>query len=343
MNTNEYLNFLEKLDDDDALDAHLQFDAQRHHHPKGRISKKLESEERAFIDAQDDSRASFNFTYKASRHESGWLLDSLGTFYEQKWISDVLRQIKGGKEASVYLCKSGISVDAPYLAVKVYRPRQFRNLKNDSQYRVGREELDENGNVIVDDGALYAISKRTAYGEKLRHQSWIAYEFQAMQILNEAGADVPIPYAMENNAILMEYIGALDMAAPTLQSLDFKPAEAQTIFDRTLINLNIMLEYGFVHGDLSAYNILYWADDIALIDFPQVISPERNPSAWSIFLRDVTRLCQYFEKQGIDVNSKEIAKRIWRAHGHRVRKEVDPRYLDADSADDRHIWEQQLK
>ena len=128
MNTNDYLKFLDELDDEDALDAHLNFDAHRSRHIKGRISKKLEMEERTFIAAQDDTHASFKFTYKASRHEAGWMLDSLGTFYEQKWISDVLRLIKGGKEASVYLCRSGVAVDAPYLAVKVYRPRMFRNL-----------------------------------------------------------------------------------------------------------------------------------------------------------------------------------------------------------------------
>jgi RIO kinase 1 len=144
----------------------------------------------------------------------------------------VLRLIKGGKEASVYLCRSGIAVDAPLLAAKVYRPRQFRALKNDALYRVGREELDENGRMITDDGSLHAIRKRTAFGEKLRHQSWIAYEYQSLQDLHAAGADVPVPYAMGNNAILMGYIGDLDLAAPALQSLDLEPGEAKTLFER---------------------------------------------------------------------------------------------------------------
>ena len=319
----------------------LQFDAQRPRHIKGRISKKLEMEERTFIDAQDDLSASFNFTYKASRHEAGWLLDSLGAFYEQKWISDVLRLIKGGKEASVYLCRSGVAVDAPYLAAKVYRPRIFRNLKNDALYRVGREELDDSGNAIIDDGKLHAIRSRSTFGEKLRHQSWIAYEYQTMQILTEAGGDVPTPYAMGNNAILMEYIGSLDMAAPTLQSLDLEPAEAKTLFDCALTNIDLMLSHGRIHGDLSAYNILYWEGDITLIDFPQVVSPESNPSAWAIFLRDVTRTCEYFETQGIGLEPYQLAADLWRSHGYRVRREVHPMYLDADNTDDRRLWEKQ--
>lgn len=343
MNTTEYLKFLDELDDDDALDAYLKFDTHRSSHIKGRISKKLEMEERTFIDAQDNAHANFKFTYQASRHEAGWLLDSLGAFYEQKWISDVLRLIKGGKEASVYLCRSGDGVDGSYLAAKVYRPRQFRNLKNDALYRVGRAELDDSGNAIIDDGKLHAIRSRSTFGEKLRHQSWIAYEYQTMQILDEAGADSPTPYAMGNNAILMDYIGDLDMAAATLQSLDLEPAEAKRLFDCALTNVDLMLGRKCIHGDLSAYNILYWDSDITLIDFPQVVSPESNPSAWTIFLRDIIRLCQYFEAQGVRADAYGLAADIWRSHGHRVRKDVDPRFLDAEKLEDRHLWEKQKR
>jgi len=61
MKTNDYIEFFEELDDEDALDAFLQFDAQRPRHPKGRISKKLEVEEHTFIRAQDDSRQNLKF------------------------------------------------------------------------------------------------------------------------------------------------------------------------------------------------------------------------------------------------------------------------------------------
>jgi RIO kinase 1 len=341
MNTKDYLKFFDELDDDDAADAYLQFDAQRPRNPKRRISKKLEGEETAFIGAQDDTRTGFKFTYQASRHEAGWLLESLGAFYEQKWISDVLRLIKGGKEASVYLCRSGVAVDAPLLAAKVYRPRQFRSLKNDALYRVGRDDLDESGRTITDDGSLHAIRKRTTFGEKLRHQSWIAYEYQALQDLHAANADVPVPYVMGNNAILMGYIGDVDMAAPPLQSLDLEPAEAKGLFERTFHNIDLMLAHDRIHGDLSAYNILYWDGDITLIDFPQVVPPDGNPTAWTIFRRDVTRVCEYFAAQGIKSDPRKLSAELWTAHGHKLIRQVDPRHLDAENPADRQAWERQ--
>ena len=140
MNTNDYIDFFDELDDEDKLNLRFGIDKRR---PHQRMTRKLIHEEREFIHKQDDSSASFKFTYKAARFEEWWLLESLGDFYEHKWISDVLRRVKGGKEASVYLCRSGPATGAPLVAAKVYRPRSLRNLKNDGQYRTGRADLDE--------------------------------------------------------------------------------------------------------------------------------------------------------------------------------------------------------
>jgi RIO kinase 1 len=250
-------------------------------------------------------------------------------------------RLKGGKEASVYLCRSGPALETPLVAAKVYRPRSLRNLKNDGQYRTGRADLDAAGHVIVNDGDLHAMQKRTNYGEELRHQSWIAYEFQTLEMLEAADADVPRPYAMEKNAILMDYIGDLESAAPTLNSVTLDPDEARLLFGRLIWNIDLLLSNQRIHGDLSAYNVLYWEGDITLIDFPQVVPPEVNPAAWTIFLRDVTRICQYFHSQGIPSNPRKLATDLWTSHGHRVIKEVDPRDLDAEKKEDRHLWEQQ--
>ena len=254
---------------------------------------------------------------------------------------DVLKRVKGGKEASVYQCKPGVAVDAPLVAAKVYRPRSLRNLKNDGQYRAGRTDLDEDGNAIVKAAEIHAMHKRSNYGEGLRHQSWISYEFNTLELLHKAGADVPKPYAMEKNAILMGFVGDLGSAAPALSSIRLELDEAKPIFDRVIYNIDLMLTHGRIHGDLSAYNILYWEGDITLIDFPQVVLPESNPASWNIFLRDVTRICQYFSVQAVKCDAYKIASELWTSHGHKIVKQVDPKYLDAEKPEDRQIWEKQ--
>ncbi len=340
MSTKTYIDYFNDLDDDDKLNSHFGIDKRR---PYQRMTWKLIKEEREYIHTQDDSRANFKFTYKAARFESWWLLESLGAFYEHKWITDVLLRVKGGKEASVYLCRSGPAIDSPLAAAKVYRPRSLRNLKNDGQYREGRTDLDADGNAIVKDGDLHAMAKRTNYGEELRHQSWIAYEFTTLETLHAAGADVPKPYAMEKNAILMEYVGVMGAAAPPLTAVTLEREEVHRLFERVIHNIDLLLRHKRVHGDLSAYNILYWNGDITLIDFPQVVNPEANPTAWNIFLRDVTRICQYFASQGLKRNARKLAADMWTSYGHPITKEVHPRDLDADRMEDRRLWKKQKK
>jgi len=340
MNTDDYLDLFDELDDNEQTDNFINKDKRRQRFPE-RHFKYVRETNAPFLKGQDDSRRNFNFTYSAARFEEWWLLESLGDFYEHKWITDVLRSVKGGKEASVYLCRSGPAIDQPFVAAKVYRPRTLRNLKNDGQYRVGRTDLDAEGNAIVKDGDLHAMQKRTNYGEELRHQSWIAYEFQTLETLHAAGADVPRPYAMEKNAILMSYIGDFSNAAPTLNSVTLDPDEVAPLFERVFRNVDLLLSHQRIHGDLSAYNILYWDGDITLIDFPQVVPPEGNPASWTIFLRDVTRLCQYFASQGLRRDARKLAADLWTSHGHKVTKEVDPRDLDPEKGEDRRLWETQ--
>ncbi len=270
-----------------------------------------------FIQKQDEGHREITFTYKPARFEEGWLINSLGEFFEQRWISDVLSKIKAGKEASVYLCKAGDQVRAPYVAAKVFRPRMLRNLKNDALYRQDRAVLDETGHRIVDLGMLKAQKKRSTYGETIRHQSWLAFEFETLKTLHAAGADVPRPYEMGENAILMGYIGDEAFAAPTLNPVRLKREEAERLYRRLVGNIHLMLRQDMVHGDLSAYNVLYWRGRVTVIDFPQVISAAGHRSAYAIFSRDMRRLCEYFNRQGLRVDGARLAEELWRAHGYR--------------------------
>lgn len=291
----------------------------------------------ANLDDQIDHR--FSMTYKASRHEAIWLEESLQNFFLHKWFDDVLRMIKGGKEASVYLCQGNETTGLAYLAAKVYRPRQFRNLKNDWLYREGRANLDESGNLIKNKGMLHAINKRTEYGRTLLHTSWLEHEFSTLKLLHEAGADVPKPLASDPNVILMEYFGDEVMGAPTLNDINLATGEARILFERVEHNIDLMLAHNRIHADLSAFNILYWEGEIVLIDFPQAIHPNENRSAFHIFERDVIRVGEYFQRQGVKNNPRKLAADLWQKHLFRFVPLADPKIIGDDREDERDIWE----
>ncbi len=307
-------------------------------HP--RIHKTMPKAEQAvaLLAQADGGMGNFDFTYQATRHERQWISESLGGFYEQRWIDDVLRLVKGGKEATVYLCEASANLDVPLVAGKVYRPRKFRNLKKDYLYREGREELDEGGHRIYDDRVLKAIRKRTGYGKEVMHKSWLEHEYATLQKLYAAGVDVPRPYASGNNAILMDYVGDEDMPAPPLAFIHLERSEAQHLYERVVHNIELMLAQNRIHADLSAYNILYWEGEIRLIDFPQAIEPEANPSAFRIFERDVLRICEYFARHGVRVQPRRLAVDLWTAYNHRLSEEVHPAYLNAESESDVAYW-----
>lgn len=288
----------------------------------------------------------FDFSYRASRHEREWIVNSLGGFYEMHWLDDILHLVKGGKEANVYQCLANSSVEdltQPYLAAKVYRPRRFRNLRKDHIYREGRVQLDGDGREIRDDGMLHAMQKKSNFGLELLHTSWIEHEVKTMEILAQAGCDIPRVFASGNNAILMTYIGDEDMAAPTLNSIDLDPDEAQPLVERVIDNVERMLAHNRIHADLSAYNILYWDGQITLIDFPQAIDPRINSNGFRIFERDLVRVAEYFAHQGARVEPHRLAAELWTSHGFRLTPDVHPRLLDDQDEADRLFWKKMIE
>jgi len=145
-------------DDEKYLDDLEFYEAKFNRAPTGRKGVKRKHDarpERALEDAglagPSAEAASWAMTYAPARFEEVWLRASLASFYEEEWISDVLALVKGGKEANVYRCRAHPNTGEQFLAAKVYRPRQFRNLRNDKRYREGRRDrpvsLDEHQHV----------------------------------------------------------------------------------------------------------------------------------------------------------------------------------------------------
>lgn len=304
------------LDDDVYDDYEAQFDPQArrkrkqqkpNHKPKKSQAKILQE-----IADTVGLEGGFKTTYVPGLFEEGWLLDSLRQFYDTALITDVLGRVNGGKEASVYRCAAHPSTGQELMAVKVYRPRMFRNLRNDKMYREGRTILTTDGRAVKerDKRLRKAVDQNTGLGQQMAHTSWLMYEYTTLQKLYTAGAAVPQPFAAGENAILMSYIGDETRGAPRLSEVTLAEEEARRIFHEVLRNIELMLSVGFIHGDLSPYNILYHQGNITLIDFPQVTLLEGNSQARMILQRDIQRICDYFAAQGIHADAHFTFKRL---------------------------------
>ncbi len=305
-------------DDDDFAELDNDFESFERFHDtrtKAKVTKKQAQMTKVL--AEDDENVLFETTYKPSRHEAVWLFSSLKPFFDtQKLIDDVLFQVKGGKEASVYCCHvhpdAQTALGEELVAAKVYRPRQFRNLRNDAMYRQGRAVLTDEGRAAkaTDTRLMRALGKKTEFGQQVQHSSWLLYEYTTLQALFAAGCAVPEPYAVAENAILMGYVGEETRAASTLIELVLPKAEAQKVYEQVKESLAILVGMGLVHGDLSAYNILYDGEKPTIIDLPQVVRFDQNENAEAIFLRDLTRLCDYFRRCGVSCDPELLAREL---------------------------------
>jgi RIO kinase 1 len=91
-----------------------------------------------------------------------------------------------------------------------------------------------------------------------------------------------------------------------------RPDEARPLFERLVRNVELWLANDTVHGDLSAFNVLYWEGRATVIDFPQAVDPRFNPHARALLRRDLENLCRYFGRLGVTADGARIADTLWR-------------------------------
>lgn len=260
--------------------------------------------------------AEFAASAQVTETERAWLRQHLAWFVENELITDVVGRIKAGKEATVYCCSAHPSVGAPWVAAKLYREWSLRGSQNMGEYQQGRGMLDDEGNAGQSRSwrAERPGGRKSKRGKAAVQTSWLMHELTLLEALHAQGADVPRPLGHREHALLMEYIGDEAGAAPTLNDVKLEPEEAKPLFERVIFNVELLLELGWVHGDLSEYNILYHQGRVVLIDFPQVASCHNNPRARALFERDIERVARYFERWGHGTDPRQLARELWAKH-----------------------------
>jgi len=223
-----------------------------------------------------------------------------------KHIDNVVHRINDGKEATVYLCRGTAEAPAAYLAAKVYRARRFRAFAGNDKYAdVGR---------VRDRRLAKAIRGKSRTGRKVSARLWVDREWEVLNALHDAGASVPAPVDHAPDAVLMEFVGDEAGAAPMLTHVRLEREEAERAYEALLGDVSKLLECGLVHGDLSAYNVLYHEGRPRLIDLPQAVDLSGGVDGWALFYRDMENLAAYFARQGLKVDPLADALRLWQRY-----------------------------
>ncbi|MHC4392998.1 MAG: RIO1 family regulatory kinase/ATPase domain-containing protein, partial [Planctomycetota bacterium] len=201
---------------------------------------------------------------------------------ERGVVDAVLRPLKSGKEADLFVIENGSEL----CIAKVYKERKFRSFKNDAGYREGRR--------VGNTRSQRALDKQTRYGRELAEKAWHSAEVDALRALAAAGASVPHILAQHDRVLIMELIAdERGEPAPQLAQVSFAPEEALAMYDAILQQVVLMLLSDLVHGDLSPYNILVRDGEPVIIDMPQCVSAAHNKQAGLLLERDVFAVAQF--------------------------------------------------
>ena len=194
-------------------------------------------------------------------------------------IDAVLRPLKSGKEASVYVVRWGDEIGC----AKVYKDMAQRSFQARVQYQEGRKQRGSR--------QTRAINKGSKFGRRELESEWKNTEVDALYRLDAAGVRVPKPRGYFHGVLLMDLITDADgHSAPRLGEVELTPDEARDFHARLVRDVVRMLCLGLIHGDLSEYNVLVAADGPVIIDLPQVVSAAGNNAARAMLLRDVNNL-----------------------------------------------------
>lgn len=194
-------------------------------------------------------------------------------------IDEVLRPLKSGKEAAVYVVRSGEDVRC----AKVYKDMAQRSFQQRVQYQEGRKARGSR--------EARAIGKATKYGRKQQETAWKNAEVDALYLLRAAGVRVPEPYGYYHGVLVMELVtDAEGFSAPRLGEVELTAEQAREFHAVLMRQVVRMLCCGLIHGDLSQYNVLVGPDGPIVIDFPQVVSAAGNNAARQMLLRDTNNL-----------------------------------------------------
>jgi RIO kinase 1 len=228
-------------------------------------------------------------------------------------IDEVIRSLKSGKEATVYMVRSGTRIRC----AKVYRDMGQRSFQKRAQYQEGRK--------VRGSRQARAMSKSTRFGRKEQEAAWKNAEVEALYQLVSAGVRVPQPYGYFNDTLIMELVTDADgNPAPRLGEVELTPEIARE-YHRFLIRQIVrMLSVGLIHGDLSEFNVLVGSDGPVIIDLPQVVNAAGNNGAFAMLERDVNNIRNTLGRFAPELLESEFAREMWSLFEQGELKEDSP-------------------
>ncbi|CAJ1408743.1 unnamed protein product [Effrenium voratum] len=228
----------------------------------------------------------------------------LSKFLKRGLFDEIHGCISTGKEANVYYATSA---DGSERAVKVYKT-SILVFKDRARYVEGEFRFRQ--------GYCKGNPRKMV-------AQWAEKEMRNLRRLAAAGipcpeanrsSDVPVAFAkkrrnvihadsvqvidVRQNVLVMDFLGQESNAAPRLKDTDGLDSSAwQSLYiDCAVLMRKMMQQCRLVHGDLSEYNMLYFAGNLYIIDVSQSVESD-HPHALDFLKRDCVNVNSFFGKR----------------------------------------------
>ncbi|WP_266075575.1 serine/threonine-protein kinase RIO2 [Haladaptatus caseinilyticus] len=207
---------------------------------------------------------------------------ALRTFSQRDTIQGVGSPLGVGKESDVY-------------EVQSFRPLALK------YHREGYTNFRE-------------VMKERDYTSDREHVSWLYTARKAAEreheVLETLYPDVSVPRPIDHNrhAIVMEKVDGVELARAK-----FEDSQVVPVLDLVLGEMNEAYARGYVHADMSEYNVFVSSEGVTVFDWPQAV-PTDHQNAVEFLERDVRNVVGYFRRKYPrlvgDVNVSGVARAI---------------------------------
>ncbi|WP_435344709.1 serine/threonine-protein kinase RIO2 [Haloarchaeobius sp. HRN-SO-5] len=190
---------------------------------------------------------------------------ALHTFAERDTIQGVGSSLGVGKESDVY-------------EVQSYQPMALK------YHREGYTNFRE-------------VMKERDYTSDRDHVSWLYTARKAAEReyerLEELYPQVSVPRPVDHNrhAIVMEKMTGVELSRAKLED-----AQVVGVLDLVLSEMAEAYRQGYVHADMSEYNVFVDSDGVTVFDWPQAV-PSDHENADEFLERDVGNVVGYFGRK----------------------------------------------
>ncbi|MFB6156055.1 MAG: serine/threonine-protein kinase RIO2 [Haloferacaceae archaeon] len=190
---------------------------------------------------------------------------ALHTFAERDTVEGVGAPLGVGKESDVFEVQS-----YKPLALKFHREgyTNFREVKREREYTADRQHV----------SWLYTARKAAER------------EYDALDTLYP---DVSVPRPVDHNrhAIVMEKLEGVELAKAKLEE-----SQVTGVLDLVLDEVAAAYDAGYVHADMSEYNVFVSESGVTVFDWPQAVQTDHD-NARELLARDVRNLVSHFRRK----------------------------------------------